>query len=61
MSENEENLAIALELQRQHGAQGPRYIAEQLGAVALRGDAAGISRWQRIAACFEGPVRASVQ
>lgn len=61
MNEGEENLAIALEIQRQHGTQSPRYIAEQLGAVALRDDAAGIARWQRIAACFDGLLRAARQ
>jgi hypothetical protein len=57
VSEDEENLAIALEIQRVHGEHGPRFIAAQLGAIALRDDAAGIARWQRIAACFDELLR----
>ena len=42
--------ACPLEVQRQHGERGPVFIAEQIGALALAGDAAGLETWRSIAA-----------
>lgn len=52
MTHDEETLAIALLIQREHGADGYRYIADQIGAVALKGDLAGIARWKEVAHAF---------
>lgn len=41
--------ACAHQVVRQHGDDAPRFVAERLGALALNGDAAGISAWQAIA------------
>ena len=46
-------MAEALAIEQRHENSGPRYIAEQIGAVALRGDVAGIARWKAIAAAFD--------
>lgn len=53
MTEDYENWAIALQIKRWQGMRAPVYIAEQLGAAAIRGDHAGIARWQAIAATFD--------
>lgn len=43
-------LAEALALERLHGANTPRFIAERIGALAIAGDAAGVERLCAIAA-----------
>lgn len=53
MSEDQETIAIALHIAGRQGERAPIYIAEQLGAVASRRDAAGVARWQTIAAAFD--------
>lgn len=52
MTYDEETLAIALLVQREQGAEGYRYISEQIGAMALKGEMAGIARWKEIAQAF---------
>jgi hypothetical protein len=46
-------MAEALAIEQWQGDNGPAYIAEQMGAVALRGDIAGIARWKAIAGAFD--------
>jgi hypothetical protein len=46
-------MAEALAVEQRHGENGPKYIAEQIGSVALRGDVAGIARWKAIAAAYD--------
>lgn len=41
--------AEALAIQRIHGEDGPRWIAERIGALALAGDEAGVARFREIA------------
>jgi len=41
--------ACANQVQQTHGEQAPHYVAEQLGALALAGDAQGIKTWKEIA------------
>ena len=53
MTREQEVFAEALAVERWQGEGAPHYIAEQLGAVALRGDAAGVARWQAIAAAYQ--------
>lgn len=53
MTRDEELLAIALWVCRTQGARGPTYIAEQIGALALSGDRAGIDHWKAVAAQYQ--------
>lgn len=41
--------ACANQVLQIHGDQGPRYIAEQIGALVLAGDRDGIETWKAIA------------
>jgi hypothetical protein len=36
-------------VERIHGADAPRYVAERIGTLALAGDRAGVDRWKEIA------------
>ncbi len=53
MTKDEELLAVALWVEQTHGTAAPVFIAEQIGALAVRGDSAGIERWRAIAATFQ--------
>lgn len=54
---DQELWALALSIERRHGANGPRVIAEKIGAFALAGEASGVELWQK---CGEA-VRAAAQ
>ena len=41
--------ACANQVLKTHGDKAPLHVAEQLGALALAGDQAGIEAWQAIA------------
>lgn len=41
--------ACANQVLTTHGDKAPLHVAEQIGALALAGDAAGIKTWQAIA------------
>lgn len=45
--------ACASEVFKTHGDQAPLHVAGQLGALALKGDKAGIKTWQEIARRIE--------
>lgn len=49
MTHDEETLAIALLIKKQHGVNAPLHVAEQIGAQVIAGDRAGVARWQEIA------------
>lgn len=49
MTLDEERWAEALAVERQHGEDAPRYIAERIGALAPAGDMEGVNRWREIA------------
>lgn len=61
ITRDEEPLAVALWVERNHGDRGALFIAEQIGALALEGDAAGMERWKAVAAAWQrlraGPVQ----
>lgn len=62
MTRSQEDMAAALMIEERYGDEGPLHIAEQIGAVALRGDLEGIARWKAIAAAYDslsrtGPVQ----
>jgi hypothetical protein len=61
MTEEEENLAIALDIKRWQGENAPHYIAEQLGAQILADCEPGIARWRAIAAAYDQLQRAARQ
>lgn len=42
-------LSEALAIQKRHGDDAPRWIAERLGALALAGDVEGVERFKAIA------------
>ena len=50
MTPERELWACALLVEREHGERAPLWIAERIGALALAGDAAGVERWEAIAA-----------
>ncbi|WP_081611113.1 DUF6961 family protein [Sphingopyxis sp. MC1] len=42
--------ACALAVERQYGPRAAIFVAERIGALALRGDTAGVETWKAIAA-----------
>ena len=45
--------AEALAIERLHGDDAPRWVAERIGALVLAGDADGVARFQEIARRME--------
>ncbi|MGN3974208.1 DUF6961 family protein [Tsuneonella sp. SYSU-LHT278] len=58
-----EPLALALHIQFWHGADGPRVIAEKIGAFALTGKTEAVELWREVARRYEGLIagRASLR
>jgi len=52
MNHEQEIMAEALWVERNHGSGGPVLIASRIGALVLMGDTAGVERWKAIAAEF---------
>lgn len=52
MTDEQHLWACALAIEKLHGTAAPLHVAERIGALALAGDAAGVARWQAIAACL---------
>ena len=52
-------LAEALAIRKLYGTEGPRWIAERIGALALAGDNAGVERFREIAAAYEALLAAA--
>jgi hypothetical protein len=48
-TEDEWRWAEALALEKLHGSDAPRWIAERIGTLALAGDESGVERLQEIA------------
>lgn len=53
MTPHQERWAEALAIMRQRGEGAPLWVAEQIGALALVGDVAGVQRFREIAAQME--------
>lgn len=53
MDRSKEALAEALWVEQNYGSEGPVFIASRIGALALEGDEAGVTRWKEIAAAFQ--------
>ena len=49
MLTNWELWACANQVLQTHGENSPRFVADQIGALALDGDAEGIAAWREIA------------
>jgi hypothetical protein len=49
LSPEQERWAEALAVERQHGEDAPRFVAERIGELALAGDMKGVLRWREIA------------
>ncbi|UZK70455.1 hypothetical protein OKW76_05265 [Sphingomonas sp. S1-29] len=53
MTPEVERWAEALHVERVHGTKAPTVIAEQMSALALAGDEAGVRRWKAIAERYD--------
>lgn len=53
MTREQELWGVALWVEKQHGPDGPRFIAEQIGRLTLAREAEGVAMWRRIAERFE--------
>lgn len=60
LSRDQELVAVALWVERKHGANGPLYIAEQIGRLALAGDEAGVAMWCNVAERFDALSRPKI-
>ena len=60
MTRDEETLAVALLIKKQHGVDAPVYIAEQTGAQVLAGDPARVARWQEVASALATLLKSSL-
>jgi len=58
MPDDRELWACALQVERQHGKEAPRFVAQRIGALAELGDEAGIAAWKMIAERLDKLMRA---
>ena len=49
MPDDRELWACALQVERQHGDDAPRFVAERIGALVVGGDEEGVKTWKAIA------------
>ena len=49
LPDDRELWACALQVERQHGKDAPRFVAERIGALAVAKDEEGIATWRAIA------------
>lgn len=54
-------LAEVLAIQKRHGDEAPRWVAERLGALALADDVGGVERFKAIAARLDDLMSATRQ
>ena len=57
LTEDRHLWACALAVEKQHGSDAPRFVAERIGALVLIGDFAGVERWKAIAAKMDALAR----
>ena len=53
LTRDQELWGIALWVEKNHGDDGPSYIASQVERLALKGDEAGVAMWLRVADRFK--------
>lgn len=52
MTRDQELWAMALHVERHHGADGPRFIAEQIERNAAAGEQGGVDLWEAVGRRF---------
>jgi hypothetical protein len=52
VTRDQELWGVALWVEKQHGADGPRFIAEQVGRLVIAGEAEGVAMWRGVAERF---------
>lgn len=57
LDRDKELWALALWVEKHHGADGPRFIAEKVGKFALEGEQGGVDLWRGVAERY-GSLRA---
>ena len=57
--EDKELWACALHVEHPHDDDGPKFIAERIGALALAGDIEGVATWRAIAFKLDAVGRAN--
>lgn len=57
LSRQQHVMACALEVHRQHGPRAPAFVAEQIGALALKEDLTGVAMWKEIASALDRVLR----
>jgi hypothetical protein len=53
MSRDKEQWAMALWVEKHHGADGPAYIADQIARLATENEPDGVSLWLRVAERYD--------
>lgn len=53
ITRDKELWALALWVEKHHGADGPRFIAEKVGRFALAGESGGVELWRAVADRFD--------
>lgn len=53
LSHQQHVMACALLVEKQQGKRAGVYVAEQIGRLALEGDAAGVAMWKEIAVALD--------
>ena len=54
LPDDRELWACALQVERQHGKDAPRFVAERIGGLAVAGDQEGVATWKAIAERLNG-------
>jgi hypothetical protein len=60
VTRDQELWGVALWVEKQHGTEGPRFIAEQAGRMALADDTEGVAMWLAVAERFPRLKRGAV-
>ncbi len=53
MPSDHELWAIALKVEKDHGSEGPRHIAECIGGAAIAGEWDAVAMWKAVAAKYD--------
>ena len=53
LNREQELWAVALWVEKNHGKEGPAYIAQQIERLSNEGDEAGIATWKTVAERFD--------
>lgn len=61
MTRDKELWALALWVEKHHGVDGPRFIAEKVGRFALDGEMGAVELWRDVAARFDQLQRQGAQ